>query len=70
MIIPLTMTDFSATAQTTYTNMQEGGSIPLPPGVTPDTSLDTIAHVSFNPNPVGVGQYVTVFMWMSPPTHA
>jgi hypothetical protein len=70
MVIPMAITNFSATAQTTYTNLQEGGSIPLPAGVTPDTSLDTISHVSFNPNPIGVGQYVTVSMWLSPPTHA
>jgi outer membrane protein assembly factor BamB len=58
----------SADAQTkTYTNMQDGGSIPLPSGVTPDSSLDTISHLTFNPNPVGVGQPVSVIMWMSPP---
>ncbi len=70
MVVPLVTTNFSAIAQTTYTNMQEGGSIPLPSGVTPDTSLDTLSHLSFNPNPVGVGQTVTFFMWLSPPTHA
>ena len=69
-IIPLFATNFSAIAQTTYTNMQEGGSIPLPANVTPDVSLDTISHVSFNPNPVGIGESVTIFMWLSPPTHA
>jgi hypothetical protein len=34
-----------------YTNMQEGGSIPLPTGVTPDNTVKSEAHVSFNPNP-------------------
>ncbi|MBT0160665.1 PQQ-binding-like beta-propeller repeat protein [Candidatus Bathyarchaeota archaeon A05DMB-2] len=70
--IPLTSmsADVVVEAQTQYTNMQEGGSIPLPAGVTPDSTLDTISHVSFNPNPVGVGQAVTIFMWLSPPTHA
>jgi hypothetical protein len=56
-------------AQTQYTNMQDGGSILLPSGVTPDHSLETDAHLSFNPNPVGVGQTVTVLMWLAPPTH-
>ncbi|MCW4000390.1 MAG: PQQ-binding-like beta-propeller repeat protein [Candidatus Bathyarchaeota archaeon] len=71
MAIPLGITNFSAEAQTTtYTNMQEGGSIPLPAGVTPDSTLSTISHLSFNPNPVGVNQSVTAFMWLSPPTHA
>jgi hypothetical protein len=54
---------------TTYTNMQEGGSIPLPAGVTPNLSLDTIAHMSFRPNPVGVGQTVLVNLWIQPPLH-
>ncbi len=54
----------------TYTNMQEGGSIPLPPNVTPDSTLETLSHLSFNPDPVGAGQTVTINMWLSPPTHA
>jgi hypothetical protein len=52
-----------------YTNMQEGGSIPLPTGVTPDNTVKSEAHVSFNPNPVGIGQTVTVLMWLAPPLH-
>ncbi|MBT0160458.1 hypothetical protein G4O51_10795, partial [Candidatus Bathyarchaeota archaeon A05DMB-2] len=52
-----------------YLNMQEGGSIPLPAGVTPNYTVKTEAHLSFNPNPVGVGQTVTVIMWLAPPTH-
>ncbi len=51
------------------TNMQEGGSIPLPTGVTPDYTVKTEAHLSFNPNPVGEGQTVTVLMWLAPPLH-
>ena len=60
----------TSSAATTYTNMQDGGSIPLPSGVTPNSSLDTISHLAINPNPVGVGQPVTVMVWMSPPLHA
>ena len=60
----------TSSAATTYTNMQDGGSIPLPSGVTPDSALDTISHLAINPNPVGVGQQVTVMVWMSPPLHA
>ena len=53
-----------------YTNLQEGGSILLPPGVTPDYTIeDTIARLSFFPNPVGVGQTVVVSMWIAPPIH-
>jgi hypothetical protein len=58
----------AAEAQT-YTNMQEGGSTPLPSGVTPDYSVDTHNFLSFRPNPVGVGQSILVNMWVEPPIH-
>lgn len=57
-------------AQTTYTNMQDAGSIPLPPGVTPNVKVKTIACLSFRPNPVGVGQTILVNMWTLPAIHA
>ena len=52
------------------TNLQEGGTIPLPPGVTPDVMVKTHAFLSFRPNPVGVGQTILVNMWLNPATHA
>ena len=52
-----------------YTNMQEGGSMPLPAGVTADETFDTIAHLSFRPNPIGLNQPVLVNIWMQPPIH-
>jgi hypothetical protein len=52
-----------------YTNMQEGGSIPLPAGVTPDETYETIAHMNFRPNPIGVNQPLLVNIWMQPPVH-
>ena len=52
-----------------YTNMQEGGSYPLPAGVTPDDEYETIAHLSFRPNPVGLDQPILVNIWMQPPIH-
>jgi hypothetical protein len=52
-----------------YTNMQEGGSMPLPSGVTPDETFETIAHLSFRPNPVGVNQPILVNVWNQPPIH-
>ncbi|HEX9863127.1 MAG TPA: PQQ-binding-like beta-propeller repeat protein [Candidatus Bathyarchaeia archaeon] len=55
--------------QAQYTNMQEGGSIPLPSGVTPDFAVATNAFLSFRPNPVGVGQSILVNMWVEPPIH-
>jgi hypothetical protein len=56
-------------AQTAYTNMQDGGSIPLPAGVTPDLTLDSIAVMSFRPNPIGVGQPLLVNLWLHPTIH-
>jgi hypothetical protein len=44
-----------------------GGISPLPSGVTPDISYESIAHVGFRPDPVGVGQPLLVNMWLQPP---
>ncbi len=46
-----------------------GGSIPLPAGVTPDLSYQTIAYISFRPNPIGVNQPLLINVWLEPPTH-
>jgi hypothetical protein len=43
--------------------------LPLPPGVTPDVTVETIAFLSFDPNPVGKDQYVLINVWLSPPLH-
>jgi hypothetical protein len=56
-------------AQTTLKNPQDGIGKPLPAGVTPDVSYETIAHMSFRPNPVGLGQPLLVNLWMQPPIH-
>ncbi len=61
------LTVMPANAQ--FTNMQEGGSMALPPGVTPDLSLNTLPYLSFRPNPVGLGQTVMVNLWIQPPLH-
>ncbi len=58
-----------ALAQRTYTNMQEGGSIPLPAGVTANVVEDTRAFLSFTPNPIGVGQELLVNIWLNPALH-
>jgi len=59
----------STLAQAQLANPQDGAAKPLPAGVTPDVSYDTIAHMSFRPNPIGVGQPILVNLWMQPPTH-
>ena len=56
-------------AQTTYTNMQEGGSVPLPSGVTADVIEDTRAFLSFTPTTIGVGQELLVNLWLNPALH-
>jgi hypothetical protein len=53
--------------QAQYTNMQDSGSVALPANVTPDETYETIAHLSFRPNPVGAGQPLLVNLWMQPP---
>ncbi|MCZ2809573.1 MAG: PQQ-binding-like beta-propeller repeat protein, partial [Candidatus Bathyarchaeota archaeon] len=42
---------------------------PLPSGVTPNVTITTEAHLSFRPNPVGVGQTFLVNLWTSPALH-
>ena len=49
--------------------VEEGGSIPLPAGVTPSFEINTKAYLSFRPNPVGLNQEILVNMWLEPPTH-
>jgi len=58
-----------AHAQTTYTNLQEGGSMLLPAGVTPDEEFEARAFLSFRPNPVGVNQIILVNIWVTPAVH-
>jgi PQQ-like domain len=53
----------------TYTNMQEGGSMALPSGATPEYSVSTNAFLSFRPSPAGLGQSILVNMWVEPPIH-
>ncbi len=54
---------------TTYTNLQEGGSIALPSGVTPDNTEETRAFLSFSPTVIGKGQTLLVNMWLNPALH-
>jgi outer membrane protein assembly factor BamB len=49
---------------------QQPVSGPLQSDVTVDATIDTIAHLSFRPNPVGMGQTFLVNLWMQPPIHA
>ena len=54
-------------ANAQYTNMQDSGSIAVPANVTPDESYTTVAHLSFRPNPIGLGQPLLINLWMQPP---
>ncbi|MDH5266315.1 MAG: PQQ-binding-like beta-propeller repeat protein [Candidatus Bathyarchaeota archaeon] len=69
LLLMASVTLMAMPVQAQYTNLQEGGSIPLPPGVTPDFTVDTHAFLSFRPNPVGVDQEILVNMWLEPPIH-
>jgi outer membrane protein assembly factor BamB len=52
-----------------YTEGLPGGSIPLPAGLTPDYSYPSLSHISFRPNPIGVGQPMLVNLFTQPPIH-
>ncbi len=53
----------------TYDNQYiNGGSIPLPAGVTPDITQNTFAHLSFRPTTIGLGQIFLVNIWITPST--
>jgi hypothetical protein len=47
-------------------NLQEGGGLRLPSGVTPDMQMKMDPYLSFRPNPVGVGQPILVNIWTVP----
>ena len=50
--------------------LQDSGGIPLPAGVTPSITVNTLASISFRPNPIGLGQPLLVNLWMQPALHA
>jgi hypothetical protein len=39
---------------------------PLPPGVTPEFTVETVAYLSFSPNPIGVNQELLVNLLTTP----
>ncbi len=43
---------------------------PLPAGANPNVTITPIPHMSFRPNPVGVGQTFIVNLWCTPSVHA
>jgi hypothetical protein len=49
-----------------YVTTKEGTYPYLPAGETPDYTIDTIAFLSFRPNPIGVGQSLLVNAWVAP----
>lgn len=58
-LFPLS-TDISADAQ--LASLQP--TVNIPTGVTPNITVNTIAHISFRPDPVGIGQPLLINMWM------
>jgi hypothetical protein len=65
--IPAALPIQPAEAQLSETQPVSG---PLSSGVTVDATIETIAHLSFRPNPIGLGQTFLVNLWMQPPIHA
>ena len=64
LIAPMiTMTTMTATAQTLPSVPTAG---PLPTGTTGILEAAVSAHLSFNPNPTGVGQTILINVWTSP----
>jgi len=51
---------------TNAANLQAGGGLRLPSGVTSDVEFKVDPYLSFRPNPVGVGQSILVNMWTVP----
>jgi outer membrane protein assembly factor BamB len=41
---------------------------PIPSGITPSISIETIPYISFAPNPIGVGQELLINVWLQPAT--
>ncbi|HLN46495.1 MAG TPA: hypothetical protein VK209_12385, partial [Candidatus Sulfotelmatobacter sp.] len=46
------------------------GPTTVPTGVTPSLYVDTNAYLSMSPNPTGIGQYILVNFWITPPPAA
>ena len=66
----VTLMAMQVQAQAQYTNMRDGKGVPLPAGVAPDATFNTLARIAFRPSPVGLGQPIIVNVWSEPPVHA
>ena len=64
LMASIALTGTSAQAQTVIPPV-----INVPAGATPMVSVDTIAYMSYRPNPIGVNQPVLFNLWIEPPTH-
>lgn len=69
MASALLITSPTQAQTTTYTNLQEGGSIALPSGTTPDNVEETRAFLSFSPSVIGKGQTLLINVWLNPALH-
>jgi hypothetical protein len=67
LMATVTLTAMPVRAQSQTGNIQgnyTGG--PLPAGVTPSVTVDTIPYLSVSPNPIGVGEQLLVNVWVQP----
>jgi len=60
--IPLVSLPTNTTTEAQLAPVQP--TVQIPTGVTPDINVNTIAHLSFRPNPIGIGQPLLINMWM------
>ena len=70
LMASVTLMAMQVQAQAQYTNMRDGKGVPLPAGVAPDATFNTLARIAFRPSPVGLGQPIIVNVWTEPPVHA
>src|SRR5450756_204581 len=66
LVSSVTLMTNTPPAQAQTAGQQSAG--PLPSGITANTTVETIAYLSFRPNPIGVGQTLLVNVWL-PPIH-
>ena len=60
--IPLVSLPTNTTTEAQLAPVQP--TVQIPTGVTPNINVNTIAHLSFRPNPIGIGQPLLINMWM------
>ena len=70
-IIVMTISVQSVNAADVVTNVQpSGGVTDIPSGVTPAYTIQPVLYLSVSPNPIGIGEYMLINVWQTPPLQA